>query len=95
MAMCNQDNSIYVVLDGSIILNKTAKEVWPYILNYTLWQDFSYAEHISGVEGGEGEVVRLKYEEEGLEEIPSYCGRTLKIVPEKHPQASLYSDDEK
>jgi len=83
MTIDMQENPIYVVLDGSITLNRTAKEVWPYVLNYTLWQDFSHAEHISGEEGGEGEVVLLKKEEKGLEEFPPYYGRTLKIVPEK------------
>lgn len=76
-------NPVYVIMDGDLVIDRPVKDVWPFVLNYTLWQDFSHAEHISGPQGGEGEVVLLKKEEKGLEAFPPYYGRTLKIIPEQ------------
>jgi len=71
----------YVLLDGSFLIDRPVDVVWPLILEYTSWQQYSSADHISGKAGHVGEVVLLKKEEPGLENFPQYYARTLKIEP--------------
>lgn len=55
-------------------------EVWPHLLNFYGWQNFSVNKRISGKPGDEGEVILLKKEEPGSSPNPYYA-RTIKLEP--------------
>lgn len=71
---------VYLVWRGDTVLNATPSEAWPHILNYTSWQTYPIAEHISGRPGAAGEVVRLKKDEAGFS-FPPYYARTVLLEP--------------
>jgi hypothetical protein len=73
---------VYVMIDGKLTLDAPVSVAWPHAIAYTTWQEYSKAEHVSGVVGGEGELVRLKKEEGGIE-YPPYYARTIKLEPER------------
>jgi hypothetical protein len=71
---------VYVVVDGDLLLDCTAEQAWPLILDYTKWQNYTIAEPVSGIRGAEGEVVLLKKEETGMT-FPTYYARTILLEP--------------
>lgn len=71
---------VYVVIEGEMTLDAPPHEVWPHVLDYKSWQTYSISEHISGVPGAEGEVVRLKKDEPGAS-ATAYYARTVRIEP--------------
>lgn len=88
----------YMVLDGSLTLAGPVEDVWPIVLDFPGWQDFSSSETVSGTPGAVREVTLLKKEEPGLESFPPYYARTVKIVPRERiiwktfPQRSSADD---
>lgn len=71
---------VYVVRRGDLELEAPVERVWPELLSYTSWQNYSVVQHISGEPGGEGEVVLLQKDEKGSSSLPYYA-RTVKIDP--------------
>jgi hypothetical protein len=77
----NHATPAYVFLNGSFIIDRPVAAVWPLLLEYTSWQQYSSVERVSGEVGKVREVVLLKKEEPGLETFPQYFARTLLIEP--------------
>jgi len=71
---------VYLVWNGATLLDAPIARAWPHVINYTAWQHYPIAEHISGAPGREGEVVLLKKDEAGFS-FPPYHARTLKLDP--------------
>ena len=69
---------VYVVREGEMILDASVKDVWPHVINYPSWQNYSIVQRISGAPGQEGEVVLLK-KEEGKSASTPYYARTIKV----------------
>lgn len=86
---------VYTILDGEFTIDAPVKDVWPHLLNFYGWQNFSVNKHISGKPGAEGEVILLKKEEPGSSPNPYYA-RTIKLEPERrimwktYPEAGNY-----
>lgn len=72
---------IYIVRRGDIEIDASPESVWPWLLDYGAWQNYSIIEHVSGPVGGEGEVVLLKKDETGYAAVPAYYARTVSIEP--------------
>lgn len=70
----------YLVWNGETLLDAPIERAWPHVINYTAWQHYPVAEHISGVPGQEGEVVLLRKDEAGFS-FPPYFARTIKLDP--------------
>ena len=86
--------TVDMIVEGEIELDCSVARVWPSIMNYTSWQNFTHAEHISGVEGGEGEIVLLCKREKGTDIYPPYYARTMLIEPEKRFIWKTYFEQE-
>lgn len=71
---------VYLVFNGETLLEAPVKDAWPHVINYTAWQNYPIAQHISGKVGQEGEVVLLKKDETGFT-FPPYYARTIKLEP--------------
>jgi hypothetical protein len=71
---------VYLVWNGTTLLDAPVARAWPHVINYTAWQHYPVAEHISGAPGREGEVVLLKKDEAGFS-FPPYYARTIKLDP--------------
>jgi hypothetical protein len=71
---------IYLLWTRQIILDATPERAWPYLIDFTAWQNYPIAEHISGSRGAEGEVVQLKKDETGFS-FPPYFARTCILDP--------------
>jgi hypothetical protein len=68
---------VYFVNEGELLLAAQIHSAWRHVINYPKWQNYSVVEHVSGPIGGEGELVRLKKEEAGMQ-FPPYYARTIK-----------------
>lgn len=66
---------IYLLWTRQIILDAPPAHAWPFLIDFTAWQNYPIAEHVSGPRGGEGEVVLLKKDETGFS-FPPYFART-------------------
>lgn len=73
---------VYIVVEKDIVIDAPIQKVWPLLLNYPSWQNYSIVKNISGEPGKEGEVVMLK-KEELKTPTTAYFARTLKIEPER------------
>jgi hypothetical protein len=73
---------VYIVGDGEMLIDAPVKSVWPHVLSYPKWQDYSIVRHVSGKPGAEGEVVFLQKESGGVKSVP-YFARTIKLDPER------------
>jgi len=71
---------VFMILDNETILPASPEEVWPTLLDYPTWQNYSEVRRISGVIGEVDEVVALIKKEKGFV-FPPYYARTLKIDP--------------
>jgi hypothetical protein len=71
---------VYFVWNGEMMFDAPISDVWPHVINYPSWQNYTTVSHISGTPGREGEIVLLKKEEEGFE-FPAYLARTVKLEP--------------
>jgi hypothetical protein len=89
-AVRSQATPVYLVLDGSVILNAPVKDSWPHVINYPSWQDYSIVQHLSGEPGREGELVMLKKDD--LESFPPYYARTIKLEPERRIIWKTYAE---
>lgn len=73
---------VYLVNSGEFLIAAPVRKVWYHMVHYTTWQNYPIVEHLSGVRGGEGELVRLRKEEEGFS-FPAYRARTIKLEPDR------------
>lgn len=71
---------VYIIGEGELMLNASPKDVWPHVLDYSSWQNYSIVQHVSGPPGQEGEVVLLQKDEAGVKSTP-YLARTIKLDP--------------
>jgi hypothetical protein len=71
---------VYIVMSGEIMLDAPIDKVWPHLINYTSWQNYTVSERVAGVAGEEGEVVLLRKEEQGYVS-PLFHARTIRIDP--------------
>lgn len=69
---------VYVLVNGDLTIDAPASEVWPHVLNYPSWQNYSSVQHVSGEPGAEGEVVLLRKDEKGFA-FPPYYARTIRL----------------
>jgi hypothetical protein len=73
-----QIEPVYVVLSGETLLNAPIETAWRHMINYPSWQHYSTVQHIAGIPGQEGEVVRLQKAEKGFA-FPAYFARTIRL----------------
>lgn len=71
---------VYLVWNAETTLDLPAQEVWPYVVDFPSWQNYSRVEHVSGKPGREGEVRLLQNAEKGFE-VPPFYARTIKLEP--------------
>lgn len=73
---------VYLFWNGAVEIDAPPSRVWPHILAYPTWQEFSIVERLAGAPGEESEVVLLKKIEAGFD-FPPYYARTIKVEPER------------
>jgi hypothetical protein len=87
------ESPVYLVFSGEVHLEAPVEHAWPHVLEYTSWQNYPLAEHVSGPRGGEGEVVRLQKDEAG-HGTPPYFTRTILLEPGHRVVWKVYPDAE-
>lgn len=86
-----QVGPVYMVKNGEMMIDAPIKKVWHYVINYTLWQNFPTAQHVSGETGQEGELVLLRKDETGFS-FPPYYARTILLDPERRAIWKTYPE---
>jgi hypothetical protein len=82
---------VYLVWTGDMMIDARAADVWPHVLNYPSWQEYSLVQSVAGTPGQEGELVLLKKEESGLQ-FPPYYARTVRLEPGRRVIWKVYLD---
>lgn len=83
---------VYIVREGEILIDAPIRDVWPHVVNYPSWQNYSIVQHVSGPPGQEGEVILLK-KEEGKTPTTPYYARTIKLDPERRVIWKTYREN--
>lgn len=83
---------VYTVHRGDMMIDAPVERVWPWVIDYASWQNYSIQENVSGEPGAEGEVVRLKKDEPGSSGTP-YLARTILIEPERRIIWKTFMED--
>jgi hypothetical protein len=72
-------NSYYYTDHHEIVINRKAEEVWPHLVNLGSWMYIFAMEHYSGIEGQEGEVLRLYKNQDYFFEITKLVENELLV----------------
>jgi hypothetical protein len=84
---------VHLVLSNELPLNAAVDAAWPLVVDYTRWQNYPLAEHVSGTPGEVGEVVILAKAEADFE-TPPYYTETICLEPNHRITWKIYPKEQ-
>jgi hypothetical protein len=83
---------VHLVFSTELHLNAPVNAAWPLVVDYTRWQNYPLAQHVSGTPGEVGEVVILAKAEADFE-TPPYYTETVFLEPGRRITWKIYPKD--